>query len=151
MFGCNPLEIVTPCSGPKGLHQKFAGVSCFWHSCVYPANSVSIWLCEGHEKSRRWQPCPYWGSYTLASTFHPVQPLPRLIFGTWTVFLGLLLVFQIIHLVDSVCTQERRFGVIGAGHWGYAAAFWDGVLGWAADTCKNILLGFSHLCVEKAL
>lgn len=54
--------------------------------------------------------------FTLASTFHPVHPLPRLVFGAWTFFLGLLLVFQMMHLVDSVCTQERRFGIIGTSH-----------------------------------
>lgn len=53
-----------------------------------------------------WQPCPYWGPFTLAPTFHPVQPLPRLVFGAQTVFLGLLLVFQIIHLVDCVLPKK---------------------------------------------
>lgn len=54
--------------------------------------------------------------FTLASTFHPVQPLPRLVFGAWIFFLGLLLVIQIINLVDSVCTQEERFGIIRTSH-----------------------------------
>lgn len=55
------------------------------------------------------------GPFTLASTFHPVQPLCRLIFGAWNIFLGLLLLFQITLLVDSVCTQEGRFGIMGTG------------------------------------
>lgn len=141
LFGCNPLEIIMPHSGLKGLQSGFAGVSHFCHSCVYPGNSTSIWLCEGHEESRTWLAIlSFLGPFSPASTVHPVEPLARLIFGAWTVFLGLLLVFRIMHLVDIFSTQERRFGIIGTGHWGHTTAFWDGVLGLGAetDTCKNI-------------
>lgn len=141
LFGCNPLEIVMPHSGLKGLQSRVAGESCFCHSCVYPGNSISIWLCEGHEESRTWlATLSFLRPFSPAPTVHPVEPLPRLIFGARTVFLGLLLVFRMMHLVDTVCTQERRFGITGTGHCSYTAAFWESVLAWAAetDTCKNI-------------
>lgn len=70
-----------------------------------------------------------------------------LISGAQTVFLGLLLASQIMHLVD------RRLGMIGRGQWGYATVFWDSVLHAAAeaDTCENILFSFFHVCEEKTL
>lgn len=109
-----PWKLQHPTVVPKGCSRSLLEylVSA---THVYPANSISTWLCEGHEESRRWlATLSLLGPFT--SLFRPVQPPPRLIFGAQTVFLGLLLAFQIIHLVDSVFTQERRFGIIGTGH-----------------------------------
>lgn len=52
-------------------------IICFCHSRVYPSNSICIWLCQGHEESRRdngWQPCPSWGLFLLH--LHPTQENP---------------------------------------------------------------------------
>lgn len=132
LFGCNPLVIVTPHSGPKALQQRFAGVSCFCHSNVYPGNSSPFGFAKD---IRRAGNSILLGAFFSCICISSSRALSRLIFGAWTVFLGLLLVFQIMLLVDSVCTQESRFWIIGTGHWGYAIL--GGVLGWAAeaDTC----------------
>lgn len=42
LFGCNPLEILTPYSGPKGLQQRFAGVSSFCHLYTWSTTQMIL-------------------------------------------------------------------------------------------------------------
>lgn len=132
---------------------------------------------EGCNSSAVRTGCENWGWWNLHSapsglpvhihdyicTMAFSQPICKRIWATvefleikLLVFLELLLASQITHLIDSVCHQERRFGVIGTGCWGCAAAFWDGGWGWAAEAdrgrqCVKFLLGFLSVYVEKAL
>lgn len=67
-FGSNTLEAVTPDSGPKGLQQMFAG---FCLSSAYPvSNSISIWLCQGHEERRWLANMGFLGLFTSTTIHH---------------------------------------------------------------------------------